>query len=109
MTDEELYLRLVEKYALRVLADAASGKGTYLAHCVRGDPGFENLYALSKYTQRLPQAIKDAYPRVEWKHVEVIQYALDQPLGFDHNWLWNVVQQDVPQIKHAAAAALAAL
>ena len=109
MTDEELYLRLVEKYALCVLEDAGCGKGTYLAHCTRGDPVFENLYALSRYTQRLPQAIKDAHSEVEWGHVKVIQYALDQPLGFDHEWLWNVVQQDVPRIKGAAMAALAEL
>jgi hypothetical protein len=109
MTDEELYLRLVEKYALRVLEDAGNGKGAYLAQCEPGLLVFENIYALSRYTQRLPQAIKDAHPKVQWGHVKAIQYALDQPLGLDHNWLWNVVQQDVPQIKHAAAAALAAL
>ncbi len=107
MTDEELYLRLVEKYALRVLEDAGRGKQSYLAHSQPGLPAFENLYALSRYTQRLPQTIKDAYPEVEWGHVKVIQYALDQPLVFDREWLWNVVQQDVPQIKRAATAALA--
>ena len=109
MTDEELYLRLVEKYALRVLEDAGKGKRSYLAYLRPGLPAFENLYALSRYTQRLPQTIKDAHPEVAWGHVEVIQGVVNQPLGFDREWLWKAVQQDVSQIKDTATAALAEL
>ena len=109
MTDEELYLRLVEKYALRVLEDAGYGQRSYLAHLQSGLPTFENLRALSRYTQRLPQAIKDAHAEVAWGHVETIEYALNQPLGFDRERLWNVVQQDVPQVRDAVAASLAEL
>ena len=109
MTDEELYLRLVEKYTVRVLDDAGKGKGPYLAALGRRGPVFDNLCALSKYTQRLPQAIRDAHPEVAWGHVAVIQSVLDQPLGYDREWVWEVLQQDVPQVKRAAAAALAEL
>jgi uncharacterized protein with HEPN domain len=66
-----------------------------------------NLQTLSESTQRLSDAVKSAYPEIEWRRIAAFRNVLvHNYLGIDLEIVWEVVCRDVPKLRQAVLALL---
>ncbi len=109
MKDDAVYLRHVLESIRRVEANTAAGREAFLASHTLQDAVLRNLQTMAEATQRLSEAAKRARSEVEWRAISGFRNVLvHNYLGIDLDQVWAIVQRDVPTLKAAAAALLAA-
>jgi uncharacterized protein with HEPN domain len=105
MKDDAVYLRHVKECIRRIEEDAAGGRDAFMASHTIQDAVLRNLQTMAEATQRLSDTVKAAHPEIEWRTIAAFRNILvHYYLGVDLVKVWEIVQRDVPQLKHAIAA-----
>jgi uncharacterized protein with HEPN domain len=71
------------------------------------DAVLRNLQILSESTQRLSEALKATHPEINWPRIAAFRNVLvHNYLGIDMEKIWDVIQNDVPDLKRVIQAML---
>jgi uncharacterized protein with HEPN domain len=107
MKDDTIYLRHILECIRRIEANIAGGREQFMASHTLQDAVLRNLQTMTESTQRLSDALKTAYPDVEWRRIIAFRNVLVHDyLGIDLERVWEIIQRDVPTFKHAISAML---
>jgi uncharacterized protein with HEPN domain len=107
MKDDRLYLvhiiesiELVEQYT-------SSGKETFLEDQKARDATLRRLQTPAESTTRLSEAARSSRPGINWSRIAGFRNVVTHDyLGLDHEKVWNVVRNELPELKSAARALL---
>lgn len=107
MKDETVYLRHIMECIRRIEENVAGGRNQFMASHTLQDAVLRNLQTMTESAQRLPDELKAAHPDVEWQRIIAFRNVLVHDyLGIDLERIWEIVQRDVPEFKHAISAML---
>jgi uncharacterized protein with HEPN domain len=107
MKDDAVYLRHIIECIRRIEGNASCGKGAFLASSTIQDATLRNLQTLSEATQRVSDNAKAAQPQIEWSKIAAFRNVLvHNYLGIDLELIWNVIENELPDLKVAAEAIL---
>ena len=107
MKDDAVYLKHILESIGRIEENTRDGREKFLQTHTLQDAVLRNLQTLSESTQCLSDALKEKRPEIEWKRVAAFRNILVHDyLGIDIERVWDIVQRDVPALKHAAEAFL---
>jgi uncharacterized protein with HEPN domain len=107
--DDRLYLIHITECIERIERYTAPGHDALLADTMIQDAVLRNLQTLSESTQRLSDALKDWHPEVDWASIAAFRnVVVHDYLGIDLPRIWDIVERDLPDLKHAIGAILAA-
>ena len=107
MKDDRVYVKHVLRCIARIEDYTAAGRDSFFASPLIQDGVIRNLQTLVESSQRLSDAIKVAYPDVDWKGLAGFRNVLVHDyLGVDLELVYRAVEQDVPRLKRACESAL---
>ena len=107
MSDDSLYLIHILERIDRIQQYTASGYEAFRQETIIQDAVLRNLHTLSKSTQRVSDAVKDAHPEVDWRGIARFRnVVVHEYLGVDLARIWDIVQSDLPDLKHTIALIL---
>jgi uncharacterized protein with HEPN domain len=100
--DDAVYLRHILECIRRIEEDTRGDYDGFMASHTHQDAVLRNLQTLAESTQRLAENAKAQYPAVPWRSIAAFRYILvHNYLGVDLYRIWNIVQDDIPQLKAA--------
>ena len=88
MKDDAIYLRHILECIRRAEENTAGGSAAFMASHTLQDAVLRNLQTMAESTQRLSDAVKSAYPTVEWRAIS----------GFRNVIVHNYLGIDLAQI-----------
>ncbi|MCK4303413.1 MAG: DUF86 domain-containing protein [Candidatus Eisenbacteria sp.] len=102
MKDDKVYLRQILEMIRRVEENSRQGKDAFMASHTLQDAVLRNLHTMTETSQRLSDRLKASHPDVEWARIAAFRNVLVHDyLGIDLVLVWNIIQNDVPQLKNA--------
>jgi uncharacterized protein with HEPN domain len=107
MKDDRLYLIHVGECIERIERYTASGQVAFQDDTLIQDAVLRNLHTLTESTQRISDSLKAAHPKVGWR--EIAQFrnvVVHDYLGIDLARVWDIVQHDLPSLKHSVTVML---
>jgi uncharacterized protein with HEPN domain len=100
LKDDSFYLRHILECITRIEEDTAAGVEEFRATRMVQDAVLRNLQVLSESCQRLSGTLKSRWPLVEWTQIAAFRNVLVHDyVGLDLERIWEVTQQDVPELK----------
>lgn len=110
MKDDRVYLKHILRCIARVEEYTTGGRAGFFASHLLQDGVIRNLQTLAESSRHLSDAVKASQPSVDWKGLAGFRNVLVHDyLGVDLELVYRAVEQDVPSLKRACEAALAAL
>lgn len=110
MTDDRTYLGHILDCIERVEAYTHEGRAVFLSSPLIQDAVVRNFEIIGEATKRLTPALTQMRPDIQWRRIAGFRDVLiHQYMGVNLNTVWNVVEHDLPTIKAAVTALLAAL
>jgi uncharacterized protein with HEPN domain len=107
MKDDRLYLIHIGECIERIERYTASGEDAFREDTLIQDAVLRNLHTLTESTQRLSDSLKAAHPEVAWREIAQFRNVIVHDyLGVDLPQVWDIVQDDLPHLKHAVATML---
>ena len=102
MKYDKVYLKHIRECILRIEENTAGGKDKFMASHTLQDAVLRNLQTMTESTQRLSEGLKEGHPEIEWTRIAAFRNVLvHNYLGVDLERIWDVIQRDVPPLKHA--------
>jgi uncharacterized protein with HEPN domain len=109
MRDDAVYLRHILECISRIERHIADGRDAFFASDLLQDATLRNLQTLSEATQRLSATAKATHPQIPWPQIAAFRNVLvHNYLGIDLDQIWTVIHRDLPPLKQAVSAILAA-
>jgi uncharacterized protein with HEPN domain len=107
MKDDKLYLihilECIERYSL-------GGRNEFFADTMVQDAVIRNLQTLSESIRRISGTLKEVHSGVNWRNIAAFRnVVVHDYLGIDLNQIWDIVEKDLPDLKHQTEAILRAL
>jgi len=110
MKDDAVYLRHILECIRRIEEDITNGKAQFLSIHTYQDAVLRNLQTMAESTQRLSNDLKGRYAEVSWTNIAGFRNVLvHNYLGIDLDSVWEITQQDVPQLKRVVSNMLGEL
>lgn len=107
MKDDRLYLIHIGECIARIEQYVAGGRESFMASTLIQDAVMRNLQTLSQSTQRLSDTIKIAHPEVDWHGIAGFRNILVHDyLGIRIDRVWEIIEEDLPDLKRQAEAIL---
>lgn len=107
MKDDRLYLIHIGECLDRIEQYTASGEADYKNSTLIQDAVIRNLQTLAESSQRVSEALKASHPDVPWRDIAGFRNVLvHQYLGVDLDYVWRVVEDDLPELKKRVDAIL---
>jgi uncharacterized protein with HEPN domain len=107
--DDRLYLIHITECIERIERYTAAGRGAFLSDTMIQDAVLRNLHTLSESTQRLSGALTDQHTEVDWTSIAAFRnVVVHDYLGIDLPRIWDILKRDLPTLKRAINAMLAA-
>ena len=107
MKDDAVYLRHVVECIRRIEDNISGGRDLFLTAHALQDATLRNLQTLSEATQRLSDAVKSMHPEIEWVRIGAFRNVLvHNYLGIDLELVWQIIENDVPELKRAVTEML---
>ena len=99
--DDRIYLLFIQECIRRVEENSALGLEAFRTSHTLQDATLRNLQTMTQATQRLSEALRSQFPDVEWQRLGAFRNILVHGyLGIDLDRVWEIVQGDVPHLKH---------
>ena len=109
MKDDRLYLIHIVECIQRIEHYTTEGREVFLMDTRTQDAVLRNLHTLAESTQRVSEELRAAHPEVEWRGIaEFRNVVVHDYLGIDVEEIWDVVHDDLPDLKAKIAAILEA-
>ncbi|GAB4240069.1 MAG: DUF86 domain-containing protein [Stanieria sp.] len=100
MKDDRLYLTNIKECIERIENYTRDGKEVFLQTTIIQDTVIRNFEIIGEATKRLSSYIKTAYPDVPWQQIAGFRDVLIHDyLKININRVWNVIEQNLPQLK----------
>ena len=100
MKEDAVYLRHILECIRRIEEDTRGDYDSFMASHTHQDAVLRNLQTLAESTQRLAEDVKAKHPAVPWRSIAAFRNILvHNYLGVDLYRIWNIVQDDIPQLK----------
>lgn len=107
MKDDMLYLIHILECIERVERYAGDGRSAFFSNSMAQDAVLRNLHTLAESTQRVSKTAKTGRPAVDWNAIAAFRnVAVHDYLGIDLNEIWDIIQQDLPNLKPTIEAML---
>jgi len=101
MKDDRLYLLHIVECISRIERYTAEGREAFLSDNKTQDAVLRNLHTLSESTQRISEALKGKHNEIDWRAVSAFRNVIVHDyLGVDLKEIWDVVEHDLPTLKH---------
>ncbi|MHB1241272.1 MAG: HepT-like ribonuclease domain-containing protein [Gammaproteobacteria bacterium] len=100
MKDDRLYLIHIGECIDRIEQYTAGGEADYKNSTLIQDAVIRNLQTLAESSQRVSDDLKAAHPDMPWRDIAGFRNVLvHQYLGVDLDYVWRVIEDDVPVLK----------
>lgn len=100
--DDWVYLRHILDRIRRIEEDTAVGRERFMTSHTLQDAVLRSLQVMAESTQRLSETAKATQPRIEWREIGAFRNILvHNYLGIDLDTIWDITQQNIPELKHA--------
>ncbi len=110
MKDDRVFLRHVLRCITRIEEYTAAGRDAFFSSYLIHDATLRNLQTMAESTQRLSESARALRPEVDWKALGGFRKVLVHDyIGVDLEHVYRSVERDVPRLKEACQAILAAL
>jgi len=110
MKDDRLYLTHIQECISRIEQYAADGREAFFADTKTQDAVLRNLQTLSESIQRLSDTLKAKHPEVDWRSIAAFRnVVVHDYLGIDLKRIWDIVAQDVPDLRRRVTTIVAEL
>ena len=107
MKDDRLYLIHVGECIDRIEQYTAGGEADFKTSTLIQDAVLRNLQTLAESSQHVSDPLKTSHPDVPWRDIAGFRNVLvHQYLGVDLDYVWRVVEYDVPILKKRVHAIL---
>jgi uncharacterized protein with HEPN domain len=107
MKDDRLYLIHIGECIDRIEQYTIGGEADYRQSTLIQDAVIRNLQTLAESSQRVSDVLKASYPDVPWRDIAGFRNVLvHQYLGVDLDYVWRVIEDDVPVLKQWITEAL---
>ena len=107
MKDDRVYLGHILRCISRIEEYTKEGREKFFSSHLIQDGVIRNLQTLAESSQRLSEGIKLRHPAVDWRGLAGFRNVLVHDyLGVDLEYVYRAVEQDVPRLQQACAAAL---
>jgi uncharacterized protein with HEPN domain len=108
--DDRLYLIHVLERIARIEDYVSGGKDAFLQSSLIQDAVLRNLQTLAESTQRLSEEIKETRADVDWRRIAGFRnVVVHDYLGVDIQYIWRLVEDELPPLKHTISEMLASL
>lgn len=110
MKDDAVYLRHLLECIARIEQYTAQGRSAFLTSTLIQDGVLRNLQTLGQSVLKLSESLKASHPEVDWKSIVGFRNVLVHDyLGLSVARVWEIVEQDLPDLKSKTAAILTSL
>ena len=100
--DDTVYLCHVLNRIRRIEEDTVDGRERFMASHTLQDAVLRSLQVMAESTQRLSETAKATQPHIEWRKIATFRNILVHDyLGIDLDTVWDITQQNLPELKHA--------
>lgn len=100
MKDDAVYLRHIMECIRRIEEDASGGREAFMTSHTLQDAILRNLQTLAESAGRLSATAKSGHSAVDWRRVAAFRNVLVHDyLGVDLAAVWQIVMQDIPELK----------
>ena len=107
MKDDRLYLIHIEECISRIEEYTADGREFFVTDSKTQDAVLRNLHTLSESTQRLSAELKGCHPEIDWQAIAGFRnVVVHDYLGISLSRIWEIITQQLPELKSAAAEML---
>jgi uncharacterized protein with HEPN domain len=109
MKDERLYLTHILACIERVQRYTARGSAAFFADEMAQDATLRNLQTLAESCTRLPSALRDGRPEIDWRGIGGFRNAVVHDyLHLELEQIWEIVERDLPPLAAVIADELVA-
>lgn len=110
MKDDRVYLNHILECIRRIEKHRRIGRQRFFESDTRQDAVLRNLQTLAESTQRLSDTLKATQPQIPWAVISGFRNVLVHDyLGIDLEVIWDIMQDEVPELKQAVQAMLVGL
>ena len=110
MKDDRLYLIHMRECIARIAQYVAGDRDAFMQSTLIQDAVLRNLQTLGQSAGRISSALRDTHPEVNWRGIIGLRNVLVHDyLGISLVRIWEIVERDLPDLKHQVEAMLQAL
>ncbi len=110
MTGDKLYLTHIEECIERIEQFTANDRSKFLHDVMVQDAVLRNLHTLSESSTRVSPEIQSRFTELPWKEMRAFRHVVVHDyLGLDVEQIWDIVENDIPNVKVGIRKILEAL
>ena len=107
MKDDKLYLIHMSECIQRIEKYTTDGCDEFMRVDMIQDAVIRNLQIMAESSQRISEKCKQRHPEVDWFKISGFRNVLVHDyLGVDLERVWNIIVNDLPDLKKAVIAML---
>lgn len=108
MKDDRLYLSHIRDAIHRILSYTKDGKAAFLTDPKSQDATIRNMEIVGEAVKRLSDQTRSRRPEIPWKRIAGMRdKMIHEYFGVDHRLVWDVVEQQLPDLLRAIESLLA--
>ena len=110
MKNNKLYLLHILECISRIEKYCADDSESFMNSKLLQDAVLRNLQTIGQSSINLSEDIKKDHPEIDWRAINSLRNVLVRNyLGIDMKYIWDVIEQDIPDLKKKTISILASL
>jgi uncharacterized protein with HEPN domain len=108
--DDHLYLIHIMECIQRIEEYTKDGRDDFMDSSMKQDAVIRNFEVIGEAAKRLSPNRRDFYPGVPWRRISGFRDLLiHNYMGVDLNEVWNIVENDLPELKQLIMTIISAI
>lgn len=100
MNGDNVYLFHIRDAILKIELYISAGREAFMADSLRQDAVIRQLEIIGEATKKLSLELRSKYPTVPWRRIAGLRDVLiHEYMGVDLNAIWELTQQNLPELK----------
>ena len=110
MKDDKLYLIHIAECIARIEQYTQGGSAAFMGSTLIQDAVLRNLQTMAQSVRNLSEDMKAQHPEIDWRGIIGFRNVLVHDyLAVDMERTWDIVDHDLPDLKHKIEAILGAM